>query len=89
MAEESHSYGGFQTQELPLAAFIRARGHEATLIPPDTSNGFFSFAFQGDPEELEDLAEEFASGGSIPAFRFYSALNSLKGEIRLARGEWR
>lgn len=84
----SHSYWQ-RGREIPLAAFLRLRGHQATLIPPETPSDFFSFAFQGDPEEFERLAEDFASGASIPAFRYYQAVNALRGEIRLAKGGWR
>lgn len=89
MNDFENPHRGFTTQEIALAAFLQTRGHEATLIPPDNPSGYFSFSFQGDIGHFERLAEDFASGGSVPAFRFYNALNALKGEIRLARGGWR
>ncbi|MFC1660907.1 hypothetical protein ACFL3S_05560 [Gemmatimonadota bacterium] len=86
---QEHQSPKFRTSEIALAAFLRVRGYEPTLIPPEVPSGFLQFAFDGNPEELEQLAEEFGAGGSVPAFRYYSAVTALRGEIRLAKGGWR
>ena len=75
----------FRTNELALAAFLKARGHEPTLDEAD-SRGFVTFCFTDADGSLDRLASDFIRSAEVPALAFYHALNDLRGAIRLVRG---
>lgn len=79
----------FKTQELALAAYLKAQGQAPEIIPPTYSSGFVQFAFHGNLPGFEVEAKAFTNGAEVCATDYYQALNSLRAEIRYARGVWR
>ena len=76
----------FTTNDLPVAAFLKASGHNTyQIFPENAGSAFFAFQFGGDPGELAAAAASFASGEAISALDFYQALQALRAEIRYAR----
>ena len=74
----------FSTTNLPLAAYLKLRGHNPTPGKLDSA-GFLELIFEGDSAELQQLAQEFLQGGEVPALQYHHTLNELRGIIRVAR----
>ena len=72
----------FETQELALAAYLLARGHQPTLDEAD-SHGWITFRFTDVDGNVDRLASEFLRSAEVA---FYHALNDLRGAIRFVRG---
>jgi len=81
----SPSSDQYFTSDILIAAYLKASGYEAT-IQPTNDPGFFTFCFEGEKDEFERLSAEFLSGGSIPALKYNSALNELRGALRRMKG---
>ena len=75
----------FNTRELALAAFLKAKGHQPTLDASDPS-GFVTFRFTDADGAVDRLASDFLRSAEVPALPYFHALNDLRSAIRFVRG---
>ncbi len=72
----------FRTADLPVAAFLRARGMPLTDVEWEGERGVLVFENEG---ECRALAREFVRGAQVAANEYAKALSELKSALFGAR----